>query len=690
MPGASCLNLGLAVVVAMPGSAISAPPSAPPENSEQLRQMPLGSFVDFTSLEQLANLVVTDTKVAQSADTVTQSITVLRAEDFDRQPGNYGNIADLMRYTSGQFVNVLSRNDANWGSYGGLGPKYNTYLLDGLPIDSFVDAMSLDPWAFERVEAYKGPAAVMYSNYLSMDFVGNESPLAGTTNFILKDRIEAPMTRVQIGAGSYNTVNGRAYHQGRSGNLSYLFGAGLERSDYTQYGNQDSWLQTVDKPGYEKSRVYGKLSYAFDRVDHTLSLFMHHTGHDGDMGRPNRDFEHRYDTVNMSYSNQLNDVLHVQAKLGERRYDREFANDNYPTSLTLISRDSTRQTIRPMDLTFSYLQGKNALLTVGADAQWVDYETESRSPSGVVTPGNKAQANSIGYFAQEKIQWQNWVFRAGVRHNTIRHDYELLSGNTPTVDSASWSKNLWSVGLRYNMSPSLAFYGNAGSSFMAPAAKQIGGTVNVPSASGELANPSLKPESGIGRDFGVDWQATRSLKMGLRVFLNTISDAIVTNVVSTAPSQTRSENAGSAQSSGLEWDVRYTPSAELSWFANLTRTRTKVENPITADQDGTEIPFTPDTMANFGLTAHLPWQLTLSPYLQWVGRYWDSTSRTDRHAFGNYGVANLRLQKNARQDATSSVDLFVDLNNIGNRRYEMPFDFRAPGFNAFAGLNVVF
>jgi hypothetical protein len=37
------------------------------------------------------------------------------------------------------------RNGANWGSYGGLGPKYNSCLLDGLPIDSFVDTMSLDP-----------------------------------------------------------------------------------------------------------------------------------------------------------------------------------------------------------------------------------------------------------------------------------------------------------------------------------------------------------------------------------------------------------------------------------------------------------------------------------------------------------------------------------------------------------------
>lgn len=41
------------------------------------------------------------------------------------------NIAELLRYQPGVAVTVLSRNDANWGSYGGLGPKYNSYLLDG-------------------------------------------------------------------------------------------------------------------------------------------------------------------------------------------------------------------------------------------------------------------------------------------------------------------------------------------------------------------------------------------------------------------------------------------------------------------------------------------------------------------------------------------------------------------------------
>lgn len=51
-------------------------------------------------------------------------------------------------------------------------------------------------WTIERVEAYKGSASVLYSNYLSMDFAGNEAPLADTTNLVLNP----PLTQVQAGS----------------------------------------------------------------------------------------------------------------------------------------------------------------------------------------------------------------------------------------------------------------------------------------------------------------------------------------------------------------------------------------------------------------------------------------------------------------------------------------------------------
>lgn len=651
--------------------------------------MTFSGFVDATSLEALANIVVTDTKLPQLRNSATQNIAVLHSGEFERQTTYNRNLAELMLYTSGQFVNVLSRNDANWGSYAGLGPKYNSYLLDGVPIDSFVDPMSLDSWAIERIEAYKGPASVLYSNYLSMDFAGNETPLAGTTNLILRERIDASATKVQTGYGSYGTFNGRAYHQDRQGDLSYFFGVGDEKADYTQFGAPDSWLQTVSAPSYNKLKAYGKLSYAFGRNNHVLSLFTQMTDHNGSMGRPARDFKHAYGTFNLAYSNQLTDSLHVQFKAGERSYDRRFGNDNFPASLALTSHDQTRQHIRPLDLTLSYLHAGNAMLTAGIDRQTVSYQTDSIGAGGAVTPQNSVNASSNGIYAQEKLQLGDWVLRGGVRHNNIRHDYLMLGGNVPATTGASWSKSLWSLGARYNFSPDLSVYANAGSSFMTPAAKQIGGTVSLPTDSGQLPNPVLNPETGVGQDIGIDWRPSNALTLGLRGFANRITSAIVDNVVSVTPSQTRAVNAGSATATGLEFDLEHSLSGDTRWFANLTATHARIDNPTDADQNGTAIPFVPDYVSNLGLATRIG-GTDISVYYHRVGRYWDNASRSGRLPFGNYDMLNVRLQHELKRSEAASTHLFVELNNLANRRFDLPWGFRDPGFNAFAGLSASF
>ncbi|MDX1294791.1 MAG: TonB-dependent receptor, partial [Sulfurimonadaceae bacterium] len=597
-----------------------------PIQENYLEMMPIDKFVDVLSIEELLDVVVTDTKIAQPKNTVTQRIVSMHDAQFEQLTSYNRNIAELMKYSAGQFVNVLSRNDANWGSYGGLGPKYNTYMIDGLPIDSFADGMSLDPWAFERVESQRGPASVLYSNYMTMDFAGNEAPLAGTTNFILKERIDTPMTRAQVGAGSYNTYNGRAFHQNRSGDLSYFFGASLEQSDYTQYGPEGSWLQTVEDPDYKKAKVYGKASWKVDD-DHSLSLFVHHADHTGDLGRPNRGFEHAYNTVNLKYTNQLTDTLNLQVKAGYRDYDRVFESDHYDTNLTWRKTSYTRQEIIPVDVTLSYSHGSGGLLTVGADAQWAAYETDTLN-SGGLTPNNDVKADSAALFIQEKYLLDKWVIRGGLRYDRVNHEYNLLSSVVPLQASASWNKLLWSAGVRYNMSETLSWYANTGSSFMAPSAKQSGGTVSNPGDSGQLPNPNLDPEEGVATDIGFDYTPVKGFVIGVRAFYNVVEDAIVDNVVSVVPSQTQSINAGETVAAGVELDVHNRSSQELEWFANVTYTATEVKNSADADNDGTDITFVPDYVVNAGLTARLPWEITVSPYYQWVGTYYDSTSKS--------------------------------------------------------------
>lgn len=646
------------------------------------------------SLDKLSDLVVTDTKIGQSQETVTQKVELFYPEEFEQQTTYNRNIAELLKYTSGQFVNPLSRNDANWGSFGGLGPNYNVYLLDGLPIDSFADAMSLDPWAFGQVEIHKGPASVMYSNYLSMDFAGNETPLAGITNFILKDRIDAPATRIMVGGGSYNTFTGRLYHQDRKGNLNYFIGATYEQSDYTNYGTSDSWLNIIKDPEYQKTKLYAKLTYLFDRDDHKLSLFAHHTGHTGDAGRPNRDFSHKYDTINAAYFNQITDAVNLQVKTGYRNYDRRWAEDNFPVNLGLREHDGVEQQIFPSDLTVNIRHAGNSTLTAGADSQVATYRSYAEV-NGVKSTGTDMSAYSTGVFLQEKYVLGKWVFRAGGRFNYTHHSYDLFNGVAPPKRENSWDTFLWSAGMRYNATPKIALYGNVGSSFVAPSAKQLGGTLSASDAgvagmNGQLPSLGLKPEKGIGSDMGLDLRPFETMSVGIRGFYNQIDDAIVENAISSTPSQSRSVNAGTAYSYGFELNVEHRLAEYIRWFANVTYTATRVENPLDKDQDGADISFVPDFIANAGITARLPQDISVSPYLHMVGNYYDSTSLSGRRKFGPYQVLNIRAQKKLFKIADYTLNAALDLNNIFDKRYEMPWQFRDPGFNAFASLELQF
>ncbi|MBA4392980.1 MAG: TonB-dependent receptor [Desulfobacca sp.] len=642
----------------------------------------------------LEEVVVTASKVPQPQETLTQKVDVITQKEMEQVTYGNRNITEMFSYQPGTFVDVLSRNDANWGSYGGVGPKYSTYLLDGLPIDNMVDPMSLDIWAMEKAEVQRGPAAVMYSNYLSMDFAGNQSPLAGTTNLILKDIIDQPLTKMAFGYGSYNTYNGRFYNQGRSGNFNYFLGATYEKSDYTNYGTANSWLNMLKNPEYQKTKVYFKTTYLFDREDHKISLFGNHTQHTGDAGRPNRDYNNNYDTLNAAYSNQINQILNAQLKVGYRSYDRRWGEDNFPTNLNLREHDGVKQQIVPVDLAFNLNHWGKSQFTFGTDYQKATYETYAET-NGIKTRGNDVRASSWGLYAQEKLVWEKFDFRLGGRFNTMQHHYDLISGTSPAETDKSWNKFLWSAGVRYNALKELAFYSNVGTSFQPPSAKSVGGTLmpqdrGVVGKNGQLPNPNLNPESGIGYDLGLDFKIMEGLIFGARGFLNQVNDAIVDNAVSNNPSQSQSVNAGNSTSYGVELELKHRASKYLEWFANYTFTKTEIKNTVDRDQDGSNVPFVPDYVANLGLTTYLPWDLTISSYLRCVGHYYDSSSLSGRQTFGPYQVINMKILKGLYKTKDYGIDLTIDLINLTNNQYRMPWQFQDTGFSAYGSVGIRF
>jgi outer membrane receptor protein involved in Fe transport len=637
-------------------------------------------------------VVVTAAKSEQPAGAVTQSVRVISSEEIQALPlPPDRNLAEILAYQPGIFVLPLSRNDANWGSNGGLGPKYNSWLLDGLPIDSFIDAMGLDTAALERVEIQRGPAAVMYGNSLGMDFAGNQTPLAGITNFILRERVDAPLTRLGVGYGSWNTINASAYRQGRVGKLHHFFGGSWERSDYTDYGTPGSWLNILDDPQYTKIRLYGKGALLLDG-DRALSLFVHYTSHSGDVGRPNRDYSHEYGIVNLAYRQRLGDDVDLRFAAGARTVDRRWGEDRYPASLALREHDGVEQDVYPFDLGFTWRQSERAQLGFGVDYQIASYRTYAEV-DGVRTTGNDADANALGIYAEERFVLGELVLRGGIRWTDTGHSYDRLGGAAPGLDDASWNEVLWSAGARWNAGPNWALFANAGTSFVAPTPKAVGGTLaagdlGVPGRNGQLPNPDLEPEGGLGADLGLEVLPAPTMHLEARGFVNRIDDVIVDNVVSQNPSQTRSVNAGNATAWGLELAFEHGFSENLRWFANGTLTRSEINNPLDPDQDGAELPFVPDWMANLGASVTLGGRVVVSPYLRAVGAFYDSSSISGRQEFGSYVVPALRVEGAIDTGAGTSALLALDLNNLTDERYEMPWQFRDPGFNAFGSVTL--
>ncbi len=295
---------------------------------------------------------------------------------------------------------------------------------------------------------------------------------------------------------------------------------------------------------------------------------------------------------------------------------------------------------------------------------------------------------------QEKYVLDKWIFRAGGRFNYTKNNYDLLSGTSPAVKDKSWDKFLWSAGIRYNLNPQVAFYTNGGSSFLVPSAKSVGGTLlstdlGVPGKNGQLPNPNLKPESGVSFDLGTDILPIPKMGISLRGFYTVIDDAIVENRVSLNPSQSQSVNAGTATSYGVEAEIKHAINKYIQWFANYTYTHTNLKNDVTPDENGTNIPFVPNNVANVGVNLNLPYGFLVSPYLHWVGTYYDSTSQSGRLKFGNYETLNIKLQKVFTFDK-AQLKCNLDLNNVTNNKYEMPWQFQNPGFSAFGSIEANF
>jgi outer membrane receptor protein involved in Fe transport len=649
------------------------------------------------SLDDFLNVVITPSKLPQANGSITQKVDVIADKELESIVSGNRNICEAISKLPGVSVTVLSRNDANWGTYGGIGPKYSTYMLQGLPVDAFIDPMSLDLNAIERIEVQRGPASIIYPNYMSHDFAGSQTPLGGTVNLILKGKIEEKETKFGLSYGSYNTLNGQLFHQNHSGDLNYFIGTTYEISDYTNYGTTDSWLNMHKNPEYRKLKMFGGVTLLLNGNEkQKISLFFNQTLHSGDAGRIYRGYNNEYGTLNAGYDFAINSSLFLQSHIGIRSYDRSWQESNFGVVDTLKSENGVNQIIIPADISLAWKQTENLTLSFGADLQDANYLTWYDPLTGYHNTQNKASTIQVGIYGQEEWQLSDkFMMRGGLRYAYISDFVVLVNGGPPGNDKVSWTKLLWSAGSRYSVNSKISLFANAGTSFASPGLKSSCGTLSqndfgIPGRNGQLPNPDLRPESGTGTDAGIDLKLTSHLKLGTRFFFSKVKDAIVDNVVSQNPSQTKSVNAGSSVSTGGEAELLHRISNTFSWYLNYTCIYTNTRNDLHPDQNDVSIPFSPKNVINLGFDLNTSSGLNFVPSVNYNSGFFDGIDRFSRKWYTPGMVLDAYIAQKISGNQTYAIDLFVQLSNILNNDYELPWQFMNPGFSGMCGIRILF
>ncbi|MBQ2332671.1 MAG: TonB-dependent receptor [Prevotella sp.] len=374
--------------------------------------------------EDLPDVVVTGTRNAVDVRHLPMTVTVIGREKLTEQyqpsilPMVMQQVPGLMvtsRSMMGYGVSTGAAGGINLrGITGGAGqllvlidghPQYNGVY--GHPIsDSYQTLMA------ERVEILRGPASVLYGS----------NAMGGVMNIVTRSMHEDGVkTSINLGAGSYGTIQTEASNQVRNGKFSSTVSA--------QYGRTDNHRPRM---GFEQYGGYLKLGYDFTEhwnayVDADITHF--NSSYPGAVSNPLYDADQwiTRGVVSAALENHYNrtsGALSVYSNFGRHKIDDGTANPAQPTQRFFRSKDALTG--------ISWYQSAQLFegnrLTVGVDYQHIygkAYYTSKQTGEVLDTPNKqsgKSHRNEIaGYvdFRQDLLKWLTVDAGLRIDHHSI-------------------------------------------------------------------------------------------------------------------------------------------------------------------------------------------------------------------------------------------------------------------------------
>ncbi len=379
---------------------------------------------DVTDSLSLEGVVVTGTRNATDIRHLPMTVTVIEREKLTEQHQT-SVLPTVMQQVPGLFVTSRSMMGyaVSTGAAGGINLRGITggagqllVLIDGHPqyngIYGHPIADSYQTLMAERVEVLRGPASVLYGS----------NAMGGVLNIVTRSmRENGARTTVDLGIGSYGTIQAEASNQLRSGKFSSTLSAQYSRTDNHR-----------PRMGFEQYGGYLKLGYDINNhwntyIDANLTHF--NASYPGTVSSPLYDADQwiTRGVVSAALENHYNrtsGALSVYTNFGRHKIDDGTSNPEQPTQRYFRSKDAL--------IGVSWYQSAQLFegnrLTVGVDYQHIyghAYYTSKQTGEVLDTPNKqsgKSYRNEIAGYVDFRQDLTSWLtIDAGLRvdHHSV-------------------------------------------------------------------------------------------------------------------------------------------------------------------------------------------------------------------------------------------------------------------------------
>ncbi len=589
----------------------------------------------------LQEVVVTGTRNATDVRHLPMTVTVIGRDKLTEQhqtsvlPTVMQQVPGLMvtsRSMMGYGVSTGAAGGINLrGITGGAGqllvlidghPQYNG--IYGHPIsDSYQTLMA------ERVEVLRGPASVLYGS----------NAMGGVLNIVTRAMHgDGVRTTIDLGAGSYGTVQAEASNQVRSGNFS--------STASVQYGRTDNHRPRM---GFEQYGGYLKLGYDFTThwnayVDANITHF--NSSYPGSVSSPLFDADQwiTRGVVSAALENHFNHTsgaLSVYTNFGRHKIDDGTANAAQPTQRFFRSKDALAGVSWYQSAQF--FEGNR--VTVGVDYQQIygnAYYTSKQTGEVLDTPNKqsgKSHRNEIAGYVDFRQDITDWLtVDAGLRldhHSIVGTEWVPQAGVVVRPITTGEIKAMASEGFRNPTMREMYLY--------------------------PPSNEELEPERLW--NYELSWRH----RLGAFHYGANLYYIKGDNMIQTV--NRKNVNTGEIENYGMELEATWHINSH--WAVNTNHSVLHMEHPVIA---------APDYKGFIGADYHLQ-RLTVNARLQYINGLY--TAVGDNEQKEDFCLLNASVN----YALTRGVTVWLRGENLLAQHYEINLGYPMPRATFMAGLN---